>query len=343
MRIAIVNDVPIATEALRRVIALAPEHRLIWTAADGAEAVEQCAADRPDLVLMDLIMPGMDGVEATRRIMADTPCAILIVTASVDENVSRTFAAMGHGALDAIDMPKLGGLDLTGHAQPLLTKITALGRLVSSVSEHHVAPRMPAPASRPTLVAIGASAGGPAALSTVMLALPPDFAGAVVIVQHIDERFARGMADWLDKQSAIRVRLAEEGDEPVAGQALLAGRGDHLAFTSPDRLGYTVNPAQEVYRPSVNVLFRSMCARWSGRAVGVLLTGMGADGALGLKALRDRGHHTIAQDQASCAVYGMPKAAAALSAAVDILPLESVASRLVELVSATSGPRRAAS
>ena len=326
MRIAIVNDVALVVEALRRVLALAPEHQLVWTARDGAEAVDRCAEDRPDLLLMDLLMPRMDGVEATRRIMAHTPCAILIVTADVDTNAARVFAAMGHGALDAVDSPLLGSGDLHAGAQPLLAKMTAIGRLIGDGPV-----RRGVAASSHRLVAIGSSAGGPAALGAVLQALPRSFPAAIVIVQHVDVRFAPGLADWLHQQSALPVRLAVEGDRPQPGQVLIAGKDEHLVFKSRDRLGYTDQPSDHVYRPSVDVFLHSAVPYWGGPMVGVLLTGMGSDGAKGLKALRTAGHHTIAQDRATSAVYGMPKAAAAIAAAVEILPLERIAPRLTEL------------
>jgi chemotaxis response regulator CheB len=338
MKIGIVNDLPMAAEALRRVVALAPEHQVVWIAKDGAEAVELCAKKKPDLVLMDLIMPGMDGVEATRRIMASTPCTILIVTVSVDTNASRVFDAMGYGALDAVDTPALGSGDLLAGAAPLLAKINTIRRLVGDGTglRNAVTPVRSAPTSRQTLVAIGASAGGPAALSVVLGGLPRYFAASIVIIQHVDERFAAGMAEWLGQHSALPVQLAKDGDHLLPGTVLLAGTGDHLALTTPDRLGYTAEPRDFAYRPSVDVFFQSVSRRWTGDAVGVLLTGMGADGAQGLKALRAKGHYTIAQDQATCAVYGMPKAAAAANAAVDILPLKDIAPRLVDAVALTA-------
>jgi len=341
MRIGIVNDLPIAAEALRRVLALAPEHQLAWIAGDGAEAVDQCARDRPDLVLMDLIMPRMDGVEATRQIMAHTPCAVLVVTADVETNAARVFAAMGHGALDAVDTPLLGSGDLLAGAQPLLAKIAAIGRLMSDGSARRSAAdsRTASHATSSHLVAIGASAGGPAALGAVLKGLPRNFPAAVVIVQHVDARFAPGLADWLGQHSALPVKLAGEGDRPLAGEVLIAGLDDHLVFDAQQRLGYTEQPSDHAYRPSVDVFFRSAARHWSGTMIGVLLTGMGSDGAQGLKDLRTLGHHTIAQDRATSAVYGMPKAAAAISAAVEILPLDRIAPRLTELL-ASARPTR---
>lgn len=333
MRIGIVNDLPIVTEALRRVLTLAPEHQLAWSARDGAEAVDLCARDRPDLLLMDLIMPRMDGVEATRRIMAEAPCAILIVTAGVETNAARVFAAMGHGALDAVDTPFLSSESLLSGAEPLLAKIAAIGRLIGDTAgSRHNRGSNPSHPSRHSLVAIGASAGGPAALAAILAGLPENLPATVVIVQHVDARFAPGMADWLGQHSALPVRLAAEGGRLVAGQVLIAGKDDHLVLKSKGQLGYVSQPSDCPYRPSIDVFFRSIGHFWTGQTIGVLLTGMGRDGAQGLKSLRLDGHHTIAQDQATSAVYGMPKAAAALSAAVDILPLDRIAPKLVELL-----------
>jgi two-component system, chemotaxis family, response regulator WspF len=332
MKIGIVNDLPMAVEALRRALALSPRHEVIWTANDGAEAVARCAQQRPDLVLMDLIMPGMDGVEATRRIMASTPCTILIVTVSVDINASRVFEAMGYGALDAVDTPILGSGDLATNSAPFLAKLDTIARLLGdgAKSRSPVTFGRTSPTSRHALVAIGASAGGPAALAMLLEGLPRSFPAALVIIQHVDERFVSGLAEWLRRHSALPVRLAEEGDRPLPGTVLLAGTGDHLTLKAADRLGYTAEPRDYAYRPSVDVFFQSVGTLWPGKAIGVLLTGMGADGALGLKALRAKGHYTIAQDQASSAVYGMPKAAAAAKAAVDILPLQRIAPKIVD-------------
>ena len=343
MRIGIVNDLAPMNELLRRFVGLRPGHEVIWMAASGAEAIEYCSTQTPDLILMDLVMPVMDGVETTRRIMASTPCAILLVTVSVRDNVGLVFEAIGHGALDAVDIPMTGGGNLPHAAEPFLAKIDIISRLASGKSAIRTAAEPGGPRaartnriSRPghydQLVAIGASAGGPAVLATVLRCLPKDVPAAIVIVQHVDERFASGLADWLDHESALPVRVAKEGDRPSVGHVLLAGTRDHLELKTADRVGYTVEPKDYVYRPSVDVFFQSVSRLWRGDVVGVLLTGMGRDGALGLKALRTRGHYTIAQDEATSAVYGMPKAAAMLQAAVDILPAERIASKLMEVL-----------
>ena len=182
------------------------------------------------------------------------------------------------------------------------------------------------------LIAIGASAGGPAAIAIILRALPADFPAAIVIVQHIDADMAVGMADWLSTQTPLPVRPAQEGDRPTQGAALVAATPDHLVLKAPERVGYTRDPIDYAYRPSVDAFFESVHRYWKGEAVGVLLSGMGGDGARGLKALRDQGRYTIAQDKETSAVYGMPKAAAKLDAAVDILPVERIASALIAAV-----------
>ena len=332
MRIGIVNDLSGIAQLLKRMVDVDPANRVVWIARNGAEAVDLCARDTPDLILMDMVMPVMDGVESTRRIMASTPCAILVVTGSMGKSARPVFEAMGHGALDALDTPLLGDGAMAERAAPLLAKIATISRLVADKRRRppaaDSAERLPS-GRRDRLVAIGASAGGPAVLATILRDLPADFPAAIVIVQHVDREFAAGMATWLNQATARPVRVAVEGDRPAAGQILLAATNDHLTLTSPDRLGYTADPIDQIYRPSVDVFFQSVGRLWRGDVVGVLLTGMGRDGALGLKALRDRGHYTMAQDEATSAVYGMPKAAATINAAVDIVPAGQIAFKLM--------------
>ena len=337
MRIAIVNDMLLAVEALRRVIISTDGHQVAWIARNGAEAVALCAADRPDLILMDLIMPEMDGVEATRRIMAKTPCAIVVVTANVNDHASKVFEAMGAGALDAVNTPALGSPGDCADAKALLAKIETIRRLIGPVIVHHTATgkttvERPADAKTDRLVVIGASAGGPAALANVLSKLPADFPAALAIVQHVDAQFALGLASWLSGQTPLHLRLAEEGDHPEAGTVLVAGKEAHLVLTATLRWDYQSAPVDCAHRPSVDVFFESVCKHWKGKVVGVLLTGMGRDGAAGLQMLRKHGHHTIAQDQHSSAVYGMPKAAAELNAATEILALDKIAGHLTNMV-----------
>jgi chemotaxis response regulator CheB len=332
LKIGIVNDLPLAVEVLRRALSLRAEHEVIWIAGDGQQAVRLCQTHRPELVLMDLVMPNLDGVEATRRIMKQTPCAILIVTVDVGAQARKVYEALGCGALDAVDTPGLMGDDFVRGAAPLLAKIDMVERLIAERQcEDDGIASVPTAAGMASdrLVAIGASAGGPAALATVLRGLPAGFPAALVIVQHIDAVFAPGMADWLGQQCALPVRVAREGDRPVAGTVLIAGTNQHLRFNDAQRLGYMPDSAGNPYHPSIDVFFHSIVSMWRGDAIGVLLTGMGRDGARGLKSMRDKGYYTIAQDRASSAVYGMPKAAAELGAAVAIAPAELISFRLI--------------
>lgn len=334
MKIGIVNDVPMVVEILRRALAEHPAHQLIWVAQDGVQAAEMCAWQLPDVVLMDIIMPNVDGAEATRRIMQKTPCPILLVTADISANAVKVYEALGYGALDVVTTPVMTGGNFQQGAAALIAKIEKVARMSKKVEA-------PAPVKKPVmireadpstkLVVIGASAGGPAALAELLRGLPADFPAAIVIVQHINPAFVDGMADWLQQQTALRVRVAKEGDQPLSGTVFIAGTNQHLLIKNRDVLGYVPESPQDIYHPSIDVLFHSVVQQWQGKAVGVLLTGMGRDGALGLKAMHNHKYHTIVQDQESSSVYGMPKAAAALNAATDILPVSGIAQKLVHL------------
>ncbi len=327
MKIAIANSFPAAVETIRHALMPISRYQIIWTAGDGAEAIRKCAEDKPDLILMDMILPVLNGVEATRQITTNTPCAILIVTATVSGSSSKVFEALGAGAIDAINTPDPTTIPESSEA--LLSKIEMVEKLLFGANRKktaHLSPSHPKAVNlkEGRLVVIGASAGGPLALAEVLAQLPKTFPAAVIIVQHIDAQFAQGMADWLSGQSAMPVRVAREGESPSKGVVLLAGKNDHLVFVDAHTLGYTPKPVDDVYRPSVDVFFESVVKHWKGETVGVLLTGMGRDGARGLKMLQSAGSHTIAQDSASCMVYGMPKAAIALGAADEVLPLNQI-------------------
>lgn len=335
MRIAIVNDLEMAVEALKRTVLSFPGYEVAWIAKNGVEAVDRCAVDVPDLILMDLIMPEMNGVEATRQIMAKTPCAILVVTASVNQNVALVFQAMGAGALDAVSSPTIGIDELANGRDEFLLKIRTIGRLINANRRNTSYSEKGSSNSEKSynwLIAIGASTGGPAAVAQVISKFPKDLRAAVIVIQHVDENFAPGLADWLGQQSQLPVRLAKEGDRIEDGRVLIAGTNQHLVVKADQTLGYRAEPVATPYRPSVDVFFESVLTNWKGQSVAALLTGMGKDGAAGLLGLRCGGIHTIAQNAETCAVYGMPKAAAELDAAVEILPIDRVAESILNSV-----------
>ena len=330
MKIGIANDVAMAAEALRRVVASTSEHQVLWIARTGLEAVRLCAEQRPDLVLMDLNMPGLDGVEATRQIMAASPCAILVVTGAPQDNVGQVFRALGAGALDVTATPILRGAAALD--APLLAKIKTIGKLVkANAGEHGVhangAPEPPNGQVR-HLLAIGASTGGPVAITRILADLQPQPGTAIVVVQHIDENFAANFARWLGESVKLPVKVIADGDELEPGAIQIARTNDHLVLDARHRLHYQEHPREYAYRPSVDVFFECVARHWAGAATGVLLTGMGRDGGAGLLAMRKAGKHTIAQDEASSAVYGMPRAAAELGAAEQILALDAIGKAL---------------
>lgn len=361
MRVAIVNDLRIATEALRRLLASQPDIVLAWTAPDGAVAVEKCRADVPDLILMDLVMPVMDGVEATRSIMKATPCPILVVTATVDGHLERVYNALGAGALDAVNCPTFGTDGRLEGGEPVLRKIRTLRRMRApvvptasavTVGPSPTSPPPPAPTRRPgpvtehpaaerargpspdqglPFVLIGSSTGGPEALSVLLRGLSKPFPAPILVVQHLDPEFVPGLVEWLAHETGRRVRAAVAGDRPVEGTVHVACTNDHLVFARDGSLRYEVEPADEPYRPSVNVFFASAAIPILEPGVAVVLTGMGRDGADGLLTLRRAGWRTFAQDAATSVVYGMPRAAKEVGAAEQVVALPDMGAR-VELV-----------
>ncbi|HEV7705106.1 MAG TPA: chemotaxis-specific protein-glutamate methyltransferase CheB [Gemmatimonadaceae bacterium] len=332
MRIAIVNDETVAVEALRRAIMTVPAYSVAWVARDGAEAVRKCRAERPDVILMDLLMPVMDGVEATRRIMVASPCAILVVTGDVQRNMSKVFAALGAGALDVVNTPTLTDSTRDASAAALLAKIRLIGLLGVSYAPVPALSMSVGEDAATTLIAIGASAGGPPAVAHVLRDLSATLNAAVLVVQHVDAEFVDSMAEWFDSQCSLAVRVAREGIKPAVGCAYLAAGDVHLVVKADGRLAYRAEPLDAPYRPSADVLFSSIAENWRGVAIGVVLSGMGRDGALGLQRLRATGARTIAQDEATSAVYGMPRAAAELFAATDILPISQIGPLIADLI-----------
>jgi two-component system, chemotaxis family, response regulator WspF len=352
MRIAIVNDLTLAQAVLRRVVESVPGYTVAWTAADGAEAVRKAAADRPDVVLMDMVMPVMDGVEATRRIMAASPCPVLIVTASLGANFGKVYEALGAGGLDAVRTPTLGPGGKVRDGEAILERLAKLAqasRMRSAEcgmpnekgSASHSAPRNPHSAmGLPPLLAVGASTGGPEAVAQALAGLAPAPPGPVVVVQHIAADFAAGFASWLQVRTGLPTGVALAGDAPGAGRVYVAGSDDHLTLRPDRRFAYTAEPKDYPYRPSVGVFFASLAAHWPGPGIAVLLTGMGNDGARELAELKARGWHTVAQDRSTSVIYGMPKAAVELNAASEVLPLPQIGPAVRARLAALAGAAR---
>lgn len=332
MKIGILSRDRVQIDVLRTILRADSAIIVLWVASNADEASANCVERPVDFVLLGMGVPASNGVEAVRQIMRASPCPILLLTSSIEDNSGPIFDALGAGALDVIGSPREH--DLASAAQsPLLAKLVMLNKLKparASTLEAKPATRTDSPPQQ--LVLLGASAGGPAALATVLAALPRDFAAPVVIVQHIDAQFVNPMADWLTAHAQLPVHVASERDELKPGVVYMAGGNDHLVLLDRFTLGYRAEPRDVPYRPSIDELFSSVARLWKGNVVAALLTGMGRDGAAGLRLLRDAGALTITQDRESSVVYGIPKAAAQLNAAVQVLPLERIGPRIRDAI-----------
>jgi two-component system chemotaxis response regulator CheB len=353
LRILIVDDSALMRRMLRELLSGDSEVSVVGEAANGREALALVAELRPSLVTLDVRMPVMDGVETTRQIMAYHPTPILVLTASLSSyDVDITFQMLGLGALDVMEKPRLtdpGEVERARRALLRKVKLLARVRVVTHLrgrrsndrsratsDEPDKAQRVPAPVSRhPSLVTpvvvIGASTGGPRVVRQILASLPRDFPAAVLVVQHIAQGFSAGMAEWLGLSSALPVELVTEGKPLRVGVALVAPDRYDTLLQSDGRLHLSSNPLL-LQRPSVDITMQSVAEMCGPRAAGVLLTGMGRDGAIGLLAIRRAGGYTIAQDEASCTIYGMPRAAVELAAADAILPPEQIPAALVARV-----------
>jgi two-component system chemotaxis response regulator CheB len=331
VRVLVADDSELFRDLLARVVADDPGFEVVAVAADGNAAATLARALRPDVITMDLHMPDADGFSGIARIMADTPTPILVLTGNREEAVG--FRALSLGALDILEKPQ-ATTDLGEYGQVLRSRLRLLAgvkviRHMRGLRER----RAPAPraAVRPDLVVVGASLGGPRALATVLRGLPSGFGAPIAVVQHIAEGFTEGLAGWLASESRLDVREARDVDPLVSGRVLLAPSGSHLVVSGGVVRLSDAAPV-DTFKPSVTPLFLSAARHHGARACGVILTGMGRDGAEGLRAIRAAGGTTLAQDEASSAVFGMARAAIELGAVERVLPLDEIPRALVELL-----------
>ncbi len=335
MRIGIASQ--LLGTGLQLVLQSQADCEIAWVARTGADAVKNCETDVPDILLIDPNLPVLDGVETTRRIMQRVHSPILLVTDSVEGNAAKIFEAMGCGAVDAVSFSLTGSAEEREKSkQGLLKKIKTVMRLQSPSSLDHAMPSRitdAKPANVPPFIAIGASAGGPKTLAVILSKLTAPFPAAIVIIQHVDREFSIGLTEWLNNQTPLTVQVAKNTERPQAGHVYVAGTNDHLILTAALRFAYTPEPRNMPYRPSVDVFFSSLAKQWPTQGHAILLTGMGRDGAEGLSLLRQAGWHTIAQDESTSVVYGMPKAAKEIGAAIEVLPLEQIVRSIQQSVS----------
>lgn len=337
IRILIVEDSPTVRLLLRNVLESDPELKVIGSASNGLQAIKQSKRLKPDLITMDIRMPVMDGFEATRRIMAECPTPIVVVSIDIDDpTLQIALNAIKVGALDVVEKP--AGLlhkDFEQIRQRLISSVKLMSQ-VKVVRQRFVASRLPVnkPLNSPRrqIVAVGASTGGPAALNTFLKSLPATFPLPIVIVQHMSAGFLKGLINWLQSGCALSIVTASKGQRIQPSTVYFAPDGCHLELHRRQILTLNHKPPVNYVRPSVNVLFESVAQIYRAATIGILLTGMGEDGAIGLKTIHDHGGLTIAQDQRSSVVYGMPKAAVDLGAVDHILPIDQIGPILNNLV-----------
>jgi two-component system chemotaxis response regulator CheB len=351
IRVLVVDDSASVRELLVRLIDGDGHFRVVGTARDGVEAVVLGAQLRPDVITMDLHLPRLDGVGAIRRIMAETPTSIVVVsTTSKDAPNGLAFEALRAGALTIVDKPSgRGDPRHPRSAQELLTAIRLMAEVKvvrRSATSLRASARVLPPAEglapragRPLALALAASTGGPQAIQTVLQALGADFDLPVLVVQHMSQGFLIGMAAWLAATCPQSVRLAAHGDEPTGGTVYVAPEDHHLLVTRRGTLTLSKSPPVSGFRPSANVLFESVAEYFGPNTVAAILSGMGDDGAAGMAKLRAAGASTIAQDEASSVVYGMPRAAAVSGAAEHVLPLASIGPTVRRLLGLKMAPQ----
>ncbi len=340
IRVVIADDSMVAREMLTQILSSDPKIEVVGQAKDGNEAVELVDRLRPDLVTMDIHMPKLDGLGAIEKIMAYTPTPILVVSSSVyGEGMGRAFDALGLGALEVIKKPEAkdwAELDRIGREVIRKVKVLANVRVITHIRGRRpggpaVLPSVGPGAVSRSIVAIGSSTGGPSALLSILGRLPEDFPVPIVVAQHIADGFIPGLVSWLDAGCKIKVVAAVNGQRVEPGTAYFAPTGENMVMDGSVTRFQPPGHGQ-LYIPSADTLFDSVSRSHRQRAVGVILTGMGADGAEGLKLMRNVGAATIAQDEESCTVFGMPKAAIEIGAAEKTLPLLKIAEAIEELV-----------
>lgn len=353
IKVLVVEDSAVVRELLQYVLGSDPEIRVVGTAANGDEALSAVERVKPDVITMDVHMPGMNGFDVTRRIMERVPTPIVIVSGTLDPGETTTaFRTLESGALAILMKP-------AGIGSPEFGQTCAdLVRTVKTMAEVKVVRRWarpPAPVLDPTAagpigattaikhvaaVAVGASTGGPQVLQLMLSQLPANFPVPVFIVQHIASGFTGGFVDWLGQTSRLPLHVASHGEAILPGHVYIAPDGHHLLAGSERHLVLSKDEPEYGLRPSVSTLFRSVARVYGRRAIGVLLSGMGRDGAAELKVLKNLGAVTIAQDRESSVVHGMPGEAIKLEATTYVLSQEKIAPALASLVNADSAGMR---
>lgn len=341
VRVMVVEDSLVVRQLLVHIIASDPRLAVAAAVDSAEEALREIGRIRPDVISMDIRLPGMDGLEATRRIMAEQPTPIVVIADSIeDSSLKISMNALRAGALTVVEKPV--GLSSDSYAAIASTICTQLYIMsqVPVVRQRAFAPlRETGPSwrepewgmTRPSIMGIAASTGGPPALAKILGALPSDFPLPILLVQHMGAPFMEGFASWLNGLVPLDVRLAQDQEIPRPGRVYVAPGDRHLLLSSAGTLKLSAEPPLGNQRPSATMLFQSMARSLGRRGLGVILTGMGEDGAQGLVEMRQAGGYGVAEDESTAVVYGMPAAAARMGGVNVSLPLDMIAPRILRL------------
>lgn len=344
IKVVVVEDSLVVRENLKYILESDSDILVVGMANDGKDAVEMVRRYKPDVVTMDINMPKMNGFQATRRIMETSPVPIVVVSASWNpEEVNKTFQAMAAGAVSIIGKPRgIGHPDYERSARELIQTVKLMSevKVVSRRPQLQPAEAVPAAQSRVELqpapaeiklVAVGVSTGGPVVLQTILSMLPKDFSVPVLIVQHIAKGFIQGLVDWLDQSTGFPVHVAADGEHILPGHAYFAPDDFHMEVSISKRISLIKGKEENNLRPSISCLFRSVANVFGPNAAGVLLTGMGNDGAEELKLMKEKGAVTIAQDKKTSLIFGMPGQAVKTGAAQYVLPPDQIVHALLRM------------
>ncbi|EKU99006.1 chemotaxis response regulator containing a CheY-like receiver domain and a methylesterase domain [Leptolyngbya sp. PCC 7375] len=347
IRVLVVEDSPVALAILKKILSSSPDIEIVGTARTGLEGLHLIPDTRPDVICTDFFMPHMNGLEFTSQVMLRYPLPILVVSASVqeEEDTHRIFQLLEAGAVDILPKPKAGlDSDNIRLKQALIDKIKILSGVKvfkkkqqkskpnQALIRHNQIASSIKLSSRPKILAVGSSTGGPLALQQILTSLPTDFPLPIVCVQHISLGFLQGLIDWLDESCHLSIQIAPAGERPKPGNIYFPPERQHLEIDHQGRFIHSKSPLVNGHCPSVTTLFKSIAQFYGRRAIGILLTGMGCDGADGMKAITDAGGLTIAQDEATSIVFGMPKEAIALGAAQQVLPIQAIGPTVLRVV-----------
>ncbi len=326
IRVLVADDSIFSREMIKTILSEDSEISVIGEAVNGSEAVIKTAELKPDLVTMDINMPIMDGIQAIRQIMASYPVPIMVITSSSDADLA--YKAISKGALEVFPKPDVH----IGNMKEIINKIKVLSK-VRVIS--HIIPLQPPKGTQGSkwdkkyetsnrIVAIASSTGGPRALSVLLSEMPEDFSAPIVIAQHITDDFVSGMAKWLGSISKLRVKLAENGETPVRGTVYLCPSEKHTKINSGKRFSFQAKVPEDIYFPSCNLLLSSAAEAYGASCIGIILTGMGDDGVLGIGKIKNAGGITIAQDEKTSVVFGMPRVAIESGCIDKVLPIHDM-------------------